>query len=74
MHTYNLRFGRATTPDQRAVYEQLYPMVDALRDKVAKETDADGKPADYKVSREYPANFFSGMHLDHLEGKADTPR
>jgi hypothetical protein len=74
MHTYNLRFGRATTPEQRAVYQQLYPMVDALRDKVAKETDSDGKPAEYKVSREHPSNFFSGMHLDHLEGKGSTNR
>jgi hypothetical protein len=74
MHNYNLRFGRATTPAQRAVYEQLYPMVDALRDKVAKEADPNAKPSDYKVSREHPSNFFSGMHLDHLEGRSSSPR
>src|SRR5206468_2231155 len=37
MNTYNLRFGEATTPAQRAIYQQLYPPLVALRDQVVKE-------------------------------------
>lgn len=74
MHTYNLRFGAATTPEQRAVYVTLYPMMVAHRDKVVKDaglTDAPGSQ-----NRNHPTDFFQGMQLEHLEGRrqADTPK
>jgi hypothetical protein len=33
MHSFNLRFGPAKTPLQEATYDQLYPMLVALRDQ-----------------------------------------
>ena len=36
MHVYNLRFGAATTPHQKLIYEQLYPMLDEVRDRSSK--------------------------------------
>ena len=34
MHSFNLRFGVAKTPAQEGAYDQLYPMLIALRDQV----------------------------------------
>jgi hypothetical protein len=70
MHTFNLRFGRATTPTQRAAYEELFPMLDNLRDKIAAETGSSPKArraAGTAPGR--PTDFFRGLHLDHLEGR-----
>ena len=41
MHVYNLRFGAATTPHQRVIYDQLYPLLDEVRDRIMKESNAD---------------------------------
>ena len=40
MEIYNLRFGQATTPAQRAIYRDLFTQIDAVRSKVV------GSPAD----------------------------
>lgn len=78
MHTFNLRFGRATTPRQREVYAELYPILAELREQVRKEAAVNAKPAPKpKASaaaaasspKAKPTDFFRGMHLDHLEGK-----
>jgi len=70
MHTYNLRFGPATTPEQRSAYEGLYPLMASHRDKVVKDAGlTDTPPAQ---ARNHPTEFFQGMHLDHLEGKKQT--
>lgn len=37
MHTFNLRFGVATTPEQQAAYNTIWPMLDDLRDRVVHE-------------------------------------
>jgi hypothetical protein len=71
MHTYNLRFAPATTPEQRAVYDTLYPLMAAHRDKVVKAADGSG-PAAAQV-RNHPTDFFQGMQLEHLEGSKPTP-
>jgi len=72
MHTYNLRFGRADTPAQREVYDRLFPLLVATRDKIVKE--ADDRPSDYKASGDHPAEFFSGMHLDDLHGNGKSSK
>ena len=36
MHTSHLRFGPALTPEQRAAYEELYPLFAAARDQIFK--------------------------------------
>jgi hypothetical protein len=40
MEIYNLRFGAATTPRQRAVYRDLYAQIDAVRDRVVRDVKA----------------------------------
>jgi len=72
MHTYNLRFGPATTDAQRAVYESLYPMLDEARDKILKDLGDTGT-GNAPVARDNPGrptDFFQGMHLDHLERRS----
>ena len=44
MQTYNLRFGPATTPDQRNAYRKLYPVLKADRDQVVAALAATGEP------------------------------
>lgn len=77
MHTFNLRFGRATTPAQRAAYEQIYPLIDSHRDRIVKETGPDDKKvvraADAPPPPPHPGDFYKGMHLDHLSGKKTDP-
>ncbi len=74
MHAYNLRFGAATTPRQRIIYEQIFPVLDQARDRVMSEAklDANAKP----VEPGHVGDFFSKMDLDTLEGKAkkDAPK
>jgi hypothetical protein len=71
MHTYNLRFGPARTPKQEAVYEQLYPLLVAHRDKVLKDLKDEGTT---QARSNRPPNFFQGMRLDRLSGKSPPPR
>jgi len=75
MQTYNLRFGPATTDDQRAVYERLYPLLDEARDKVLEEAKAAGvgaagTPPLARDTKSSPTDFFQGMHLEHLERRS----
>jgi hypothetical protein len=68
MHIYNLRFGAATTPRQRIIYEQLFPLLDEVRDRVVKESNVD----DTATARAQPAHvgeFFNKLDLDSLQGK-----
>jgi len=65
MQNFNLRFGPAVTPEQKAAYEHLYPMMSQLRDRVLKDAKADAKATRPKPER--PTDFFRGMHLDHRE-------
>ncbi len=41
MEIYNLRFGAATTPRQRAIYRDLFGTIDAVRDRVVREVRLD---------------------------------
>jgi hypothetical protein len=76
MHTYNLRFAPANTPEQRVVYENLYPIMDAARDKVLAEAGVgeDGKtPPKPKPDLSRSAtDFFQGMKLEHLEPRSSN--
>jgi hypothetical protein len=66
MHAYNLRFDPATTPKQRSVYQELYPMLADARDKMI------GKPSDPVANNappppvENPTALFHGMDPTHL--------
>lgn len=71
MHTFNLRFGPATTPKQEVVYRQLYPLMVARRDKILKAAGTEAAPATARDGR--PTDFFQGMHLDQLSGRKKPP-
>ncbi len=45
MEIYNLRFGAATTPRQRAVYRDLFAMIDPVRRQVVKQIKAEENPS-----------------------------
>ncbi|AGA27487.1 hypothetical protein [Singulisphaera acidiphila] len=68
MHTYNLRFGPAKTPAQRAVYQALYPLMAGQRDTLLKDAKLD--QGELASAKNRPTDFFSGMHLDYLDPKA----
>jgi len=73
MHTYNLRFGPATTPRQKAVYRDLYPIIAAQRDKViGKPGDEAEPPAPMPVDN--PTAVFYGLDSTHLNPKPVNPR
>ena len=43
MEIYNLRFGQATTPTQRAIYRDLYAQIDVVRKQVVRGTSRAGE-------------------------------
>jgi hypothetical protein len=66
MHSFNLRFGVAKTPEQESAYDQLYPMLVTLRDQ----SQAQGPNP---ITQQQPLNpgqataFFSGMDYSHFQ-------
>ena len=75
MRTFNLRFGRPTTPEQRAAYASLYPLVDEVRDQVVASLDTGKEVATTKGDQPppppkpyHPREFFGEMNIDHLDG------
>jgi len=74
MHTYNLRFAPASTPTQREVYRNLYALMDPARDRILKDAgiDQDDKAAPAPDRRRAASDFFSGMHLQHLEPRSNN--
>ena len=62
-----------TTPAQREIYQQLYPPLVALRDRVVKEAGLDAAPATTATTggnANRPSDFFQGMRLEHLENRS----
>jgi len=63
MHSYNLRFAPAITPNQRAIYRDLMPLMVEARDKIV------GKPGDANSPPPRPENptaLFHGLDATHL--------
>jgi hypothetical protein len=71
MSAYNLRFGEATTPRQKQVYDALYPQLVATRDEVAQAL-AGAAPAP-KLKGTEVGDFFQGMDYQDLQKKAPAP-
>jgi hypothetical protein len=67
MHVFNLRFGAATTPQQRMIYNQIYPVLDQVRDRV-KDANLDQAPP-AQANAGHVGDFFNKMDMDTLEGK-----
>jgi hypothetical protein len=72
MHTFNLRFAPATTPRERQVYDELYPILDQTRDRIVGEAKLDDNVTE-RANKAKLHDFFSAMDLDHIEGKKKTP-
>ena len=68
MHSYNLRFAPATTPKQRAVYRDLYPIAVAeARDKIARQARRRaGGPGTPLSPPQNPTAVFHGIDPAHL--------
>jgi hypothetical protein len=73
MHTFNLRFGRTKTPEQEQVYDQLYPVLVAVRDQLkapsANPYTTSSGPQDPKSV----SNYFSQMQYDPKYGVVPPP-
>ena len=72
MHVYNLRFAAATTPQQKMIYEQLYPVLDSARDRVMNEAKVEDETV--QSDPKHVGDFFNKMDLDDLEGKPKKER
>jgi hypothetical protein len=69
MEIYNLRFGQATTPKQRAIYRDLFAQLDAVRDRVVKESNLEEATA--ALPDPAPVtDFFSKLIVDSAADKA----
>jgi hypothetical protein len=70
MNAFNLRFGPATTPEQREVYESLYPKLVDLRKEVA---PALAPTSSSRTTGNEAGDFFSGMTYEDLKKRAPRP-
>jgi hypothetical protein len=66
MNAFSLRFGVASTREQRQVYDSLYPKLVALRNEVAAALPKAAAPTPGVDAAE---NFFSRMSLEDLQKK-----
>ena len=69
MHIYNLRFGAATTPEQRQAYRRLFEILDQTRDQILAEAKLDPsatEPASAKVA----TDFFQDVEKGRSSKKA----
>jgi hypothetical protein len=67
MHSFNLRFGPAKTPEQEATYDQLYPMLVQLRNQ-AQASDPNMMTAQAPLPDPKQAmSIFSGMSYENLQ-------
>lgn len=76
MQMFNLRFGPADDPDERALYQQLYPLLDAQRDSImqqmaGKVPDPDAPPA--VAAGAPPTEIFHSVPWEHLDPKKAPP-
>ena len=71
MNAFNLRFGSATTPKQKEVYDSLYPKLVDLRNQIAPALAATS--AATASGGTEPGEFFSGMSYQDLQKRAPAP-
>ena len=74
MRGFNLRFGVARTPRQRMIYNDLFPMLDRLRDELVPAATADVAVAATPEREGTPPEFFQKMKDEDLDvRKAPAP-
>lgn len=71
MNAFNLRFGVASTPTQKLVYDSLYPQLVELRNEVGPALAATTASAASHGTA--PGDFFQGMSYEDLKKKAPAP-
>jgi hypothetical protein len=71
MTAFNLRFGVASTPQQRQIYGMLYPKLVELRNQIAPALATSTAP---KISGEEPEDFFSVINERDLQKRAPQPQ
>jgi hypothetical protein len=74
MHTYNLRFGPADTPEQRSAYRAIYPVFKGDRDRIyaalTPQASQVPPPPDPKAN---PTELFQGIDEKQLLPPAPNP-
>lgn len=73
MHTFNLRFGPAKTPEQESAYDQIYPLLVQLRDRAQAGSQGASPVAGAQAPLPDPKgamSYFSGMSYDQLQRPA----
>jgi hypothetical protein len=76
MHSFNLRFGAAQNPMQENAYDQLYPLLAALRDQtIPRGSVPQGSPLDEPPPPDPKKimNHFSGMSFENFERAGQAP-
>ncbi len=73
MNTFNLRFGPTETPQQRAVYTQLYPLLVDLRDKAVPQSAPRTTDADLTDPNSRPQEFFQGLDYQEIDPRTAPP-
>lgn len=77
MTVYSLRFGPANTPEQRATYNQLYPVMAERRAQIlsliAQHTPADAGSAAAAATAP-PTHLFQQLDFDQLDKTTTTPK
>jgi hypothetical protein len=72
MHVYNLRFGAATTPEQRQAFNELFAIMDQTRDQTLAEAKL-GESAPPKADPKAAIDLFRGLDRERAS-KAAAPR
>ena len=70
MSAFNLRFGPATTPQQRELYREIHALLVQLRDQVAPALATSAAP---KLTGHDVEDLFSRMSYEDLQKKAPKP-
>jgi len=71
MHVYNLRFGAATTPHQKLIYDQIFPALDEVRDRIARESKVDESTA--QANPNHVGDFFNKLDVDQAGKDKKVP-
>ncbi len=73
MHTFNLRFGAAKTPIQEQTYDQIYPLLVALRDGAKAPSMNPYSTSSSSQSPKAVSQYFSQMQYDPKHGVVPPP-
>jgi hypothetical protein len=73
MHSFNLRFGAAKTPEQEAAYDQIYPMLARLRDQAQAQGPNPMTAGTSMPDPKQAMSIFAGMPYNQLQSQPAAP-